>query len=124
MCSLNFHRGHCADSQTYIFFDLSCKAIGPRIYVKQKYQIDWKIKYTEEPIKQKWNGVAQHVAAFILDGTDTLVLSIFSTLSNVSVYSVYLMIINGVKGIFLSMTSGIRALLGEFWAKQEIGTIK
>jgi len=91
-----------------------------RIYVKQKYQIDWKIKYTEEPIKQKWNGVAQHVAAFILDGTDTLVLSIFSTLSNVSVYSVYLMIINGVKGIFLSMTSGIRALLGEFWAKQEM----
>lgn len=91
-----------------------------RAYVNKKYNIDWNISYTEEPIKQKWNGVAQHVAAFVLDGTDTLVLSMFSTLSNVSVYSVYLMLINGVKGIFLSLTSGIRALLGEMWAKQEL----
>ncbi len=91
-----------------------------RAYINKKYKINWNISYTEEPIQQKWNGVAQHIAAFILDGTDTLVLSVFSTLSNVSVYSVYLMLINGIKGIFLSMTNGIRALLGEMWAKQEL----
>lgn len=90
------------------------------IYVKRHYQIDWKIKYTEEPIKQKWNGVAQHVAAVVLDGTDTIVLTVFSALSNVSIYSVYFLVVKGVKTLFLSMTNGIQALMGELWAKQEL----
>lgn len=60
-----------------------------QIYVNNHYKINWKIKYTQEPIKQKWNGVAQHVASVVLDGTDTIVLTVFSTLSNVSIYSVY-----------------------------------
>lgn len=91
-----------------------------RIYVNRKYLIDWKIKYTEEPIQQKWNGVAQHVAAVVLDGTDTIVLTIFSTLSNVSIYSVYFLVVKGVKTLFLSITNGVQALIGELWAKQEL----
>ncbi len=94
------------------------------IYVKRHYQIDWKIKYTEEPIKQKWNGVAQHIAAVVLDGTDTIVLTAFSTLSNVSIYSVYYLVVKGVKTLFLSMTNGIQALMGELWAKQELNQLK
>lgn len=93
-------------------------------YVKRHYQIDWKIKYTEEPIKQKWNGVAQHIAAVVLDGTDTIVLTVFSTLSNVSIYSVYFLVIKGVKTLFLSMTNGVQALIGELWAKQELEKLK
>ena len=49
------------------------RPLALHFYVKRHYQIDWKIKYTEEPIKQKWNGVAQHIAAVVLDGTDTIV---------------------------------------------------
>lgn len=89
-------------------------------YVNRNYRIDWKIKYEEEPIKQKWNGVAQHVASVVLDGTDTIVLTIFSTLSNVSIYSVYFLVVKGVKTLFLSMTNGIQALIGELWAKREL----
>jgi O-antigen/teichoic acid export membrane protein len=58
------------------------------LYVKKHYNINDKITFTKEPIKQKWNGIAQHVAAVVLDGTDVIVLTVFSTLSNVSVYSV------------------------------------
>lgn len=95
-----------------------------RWYVNKKYKIDWNIKYTEEPIKQKWNGVAQHVAAVVLDGTDTIVLTMFSTLTNVSIYSVYFLVIKGVKTLFLSMTNGIQSLIGELWAKQELKQLK
>lgn len=95
-----------------------------RIYVSRMYQIDWKIQYDKEPIQQKWNGVAQHVAAVVLDGTDTIVLTLFSTLSNVSIYSVYFMVIKGVKTLFLSMTNGIQSLLGELWAKQELDELR
>ena len=92
-------------------------------YVMRHYSLNKKIKYVGEPIKQKWSGVAQHVAAVVLDSTDTIVLTIFASLSAVSIYSVYYLVISGVKQLFLSMTNGIQALLGELWAKQELGTL-
>lgn len=95
-----------------------------RIYVNRWYRIDWKIQYDGEPIQQKWNGVAQHIAAVVLDGTDTIVLTLVSTLSNVSIYSVYFMVIKGVKTLFLSMKNGIQSLLGELWARQELDELK
>lgn len=100
------------------------RPIWLRIFVNRRYRIDWKARYDEEPIKQKWNGVAQHIAAVVLDGTDTVVLSLLSSLSNVSVYSVYFMVIKGVKSLFLSMTNGIQSLLGELWAKQRLDELR
>ena len=94
------------------------------IYVKRHYNLNWNIKYTEEPIKQKWNGVAQHVSAVVLDGTDNIVLTIFSDLKDVSIYSVYSIVTSGVKQLLLSMTNGIQALMGEMWAKQELDELK
>ena len=91
-----------------------------RIYVNKHYAIKRKIKYEGEPIKQKWNGIAQHVAAVVLDGTDNIVLSVFSTLSNVSIYSVYNMVVFGIKQLFLSLFAGVQSLIGEMWAKQEL----
>ena len=88
-------------------------------YITRNYCINRKIIFEKEPIEQKWNGIAQHIASFVLDGTDIIVLTLFSTLSNVSIYSVYHMVVYGVKLLFLSMTNGIQALLGEMWAKNE-----
>lgn len=95
------------------------RPFGFKLYVDRHYNIDRKISYSGEPIKQKWNGVAQHVAAVVLDGTDSIVLTVFATLSDVSIYSVYHMVVYGVKQLFVSMTNGIQSLIGELWAKQE-----
>ncbi len=95
-----------------------------RWYVNRHYAINRKIKYQGEPIKQKWNGVAQHVAAVVLDSTDNIVLTLFATLSDVSIYSIHHLAIYGVKQLFTSMTNGINALLGELWAKQEINELE
>ena len=94
------------------------------LYVRKNYSIDWKIEYQEEPIKQKWNGVAQHISAAVLDGTDNIVLTLFSSLSNVSIYSVYYLVVSGIKQLLLSMTNGIQSLLGEMWAKRELKELK
>lgn len=90
-----------------------------RLYIRRNYSIDRRIAYSGEPIRQKWNGLAQHVAAVVLDGTDSIVLTVMATLSDVSIYSVYNMVVYGVKQLFLSMTNGIQALLGELLAKKE-----
>ncbi|SEL56877.1 Membrane protein involved in the export of O-antigen and teichoic acid [Ruminococcus sp. YRD2003] len=88
-------------------------------YVRSHYDIDKKIKYTEEPIKQKWNGMAQHFASYILGGTDNIVLTLFSTLSNVSIYSVYNLFINGIFMLITSLSNGFFSFFGDMWAKNE-----
>ncbi len=94
-----------------------------RWYVNRHYRLDRKVTYTGEPIKQKWNGMAQHIASVVLDGTDNIVLTVFSTLANVSIYSVYNLVVHGVKQMCLSLTRGVQSLIGELWAKQELDAL-
>lgn len=43
------------------------KPIVAQIYVKKNYRIDLQVKYTGEPITQKWNGVAQHISYYVFN---------------------------------------------------------
>lgn len=81
-------------------------------YATKKYQINRKIEFSGEPIKQKWNGIAQHIAFYITTSTDIVVLTVFSTLGNISIYGVYTLVLNGVLGLVNSITSGIPAFFG------------
>lgn len=95
------------------------RPIALRVYVNKRYAINRSIQYEGEPIKQKWNGIAQHIAAVVLDRTDMVVLTAFRPFSDVSVYSVYLLVAHGVKQLFMSMTNGLQAMVGRLWAKQD-----
>ena len=97
----------------------SIQPIFLKIVVDRKYKINLNVELTEEPIKQKWNGFAQHISSVVLGNTDTVILTLFSTLENVSVYSIYYLVVHGVKQILTSMMSGIQALLGNMIAKKE-----
>lgn len=90
-----------------------------KAFVDHRFKLDMKIKLTEEPIKQKWNGFAQHIANVVLGNTDTVVLTLFSTLENVSVYSVYYLVVHGIRQILSSILSGTQALLGDMYARKE-----
>ena len=96
-----------------------CFLINPlvyNLYVKKHYNINWKIKYTGNPIKQKWNGLAQHITSYVFQNTDIMVLSLFSTMSSVSVYSVYILVLNGVNQILSAFNSAMQPIMGEYWA--------
>ena len=92
-----------------------------RAYINHNYRLNRRAKYEEEPIKQKWNGIAQHISAVVLNDTDTVVLTALLTLSAVSIYSVYNLVVSGLKKLFESSTNGVEAALGEAWAKKEYG---
>lgn len=96
-----------------------CQPVMLSVIAKKKYKIDRNVILTEEPIKQKWNGLAQHIAAVVLGNTDTVVLTFLSTLENVSVYAVYHLVVNGVKTLVVSLTNGLQAMLGNMLAKGE-----
>lgn len=107
---------------TSVIFFLQPLAI--HLYIKKYYTLNRKIHYDVEPIKQKWNGIAQHIAAVILTGSDTVILTVFSSLVNVSIYAVYYLPMSGSRLIIMSMISGIMALIGNLWAKQDLKELR
>lgn len=107
---------------TSLIFFLQPLAI--HLYIKRYYALDRQIHYDIEPIKQKWNGVAQHIAAVILSSSDSIVLTTFSTLVNVSIYTVYYLPMSGARLMIMSMISGIEALIGNLWAKQDLAELR
>lgn len=90
-----------------------------RLYTNKLYNINRSIKYDTEPLEQKWNGIAQHIASIVLTGTDTIVLTIFTTLKDVSVYSVYYLVVHGISSIFTALTQGFQHAIGELIAKEQ-----
>ena len=94
------------------------------LYVNKNYQINHNITYSEEPIKQKWNGVAQHIAAVVTERVDVLVLTTFRPLTDVSIYTVYQLVAHGVKQLFMSLTSGLQSLIGNLWAKGDLKRLR
>ena len=89
------------------------------LYVKKRYSLDLKSADGDYKIKQKWDGLAQHIAAVIHGNTDITVLTIFCTLSEVSVYSVYYLVVKGIKSLIQALTNGIDATFGDMIAKKE-----
>lgn len=95
------------------------RPILQNIYVKKKYNINLKDVKDDYKIKQKWDGLAQHIAAVVHNNTDVAVLTLFTNTIEVSVYAVYLLIVNGVKNLIQSLTGGIDASFGDMIAKGE-----
>ena len=93
-------------------------------YVKRKYHINLKDADGSYKIKQKWDGLAQHIASVIHTNTDVTVLTFFSTLAEVSVYSVYSMVVKGIKSLMEAFTNGIAASFGDMIAKNEADNLK
>ncbi|MBQ6350764.1 MAG: polysaccharide biosynthesis protein [Methanobrevibacter sp.] len=98
---------------------LILKPIILNIYIKRKYNIHLEKEDDEFVIKQKWDGLAQHIAFVIHSNTDVVVLSMFSTMKEVSVYSVYMLVVKGIRSVVQAFINGIDASFGDMLAKKE-----
>lgn len=96
------------------------RPILQNIYVKKKYNINFSETNNNYNLKQKWDGLSQHIASVIHGNTDITVLTFFVNLAEVSVYSVYYLVVKGIKSIIQAFTSGIEATFGDMIAKNEI----
>ena len=94
------------------------KPIAFKIYFDKKYgyNINKKSKFK---FAKQWDGLAHHIAATVQSNTDVMILTIFSNLSNVSIYSVYYLVTNGIRAIIVSLTNGIDAFFGKLMIEDE-----
>ena len=89
------------------------------LYVRKKYKISLKGVVGDYKITQKWDAFAQHIASIIHRNTDVTVLTIFCTLTDVSIYAVYYMIVSGITSLMSSVIDGFDSLFGDIIAKEE-----
>lgn len=85
------------------------------IYIKKNYPLV-KAKPNGNCISQKWSGFAHHIAFFIHNNTDVVLITLFMPIEYASVYAIYLAIISGLKLIITSISSGSVAGFGNLLA--------
>ncbi|HFI0341133.1 TPA: lipopolysaccharide biosynthesis protein [Streptococcus suis] len=81
-------------------------------YVHRNYRISKTLRDRTYQIQQQWYGIGQHIAYTIQESTDIVILSMFASLSQVSVYAVYNTVFQGIKTFLNAATSGLRPFLG------------
>ena len=89
------------------------------IYVKKTYNLNPAAKPDFSSIKQRWDAFFHQVVAFVHSNTDIMILTFFSSMSEISVYTVYYLVANGLKHIILTISSGIESAFGNMLAKGE-----
>lgn len=91
-----------------------------RLYTKKKYQITSNFKGEKDLISQRWDALGHEVANFINNNTDIMVLTIFSSLGNVSVYTVYNMVIANIRNIVNNFVVSFGSAFGDMYTRNEI----
>ena len=97
-----------------------CFALNPMIistYTKRKYKIISGVEPDNKAISQRWDAFAHQVANFVNSNTDVMVLTVFTNIREVSVYSVYYLVINGLMRLLRNSIPGVAAAFGDMIAK-------
>ena len=89
-------------------------------YANKYYNINKMSKIDNNLLNSRWDGFAINIASFIHNSTDISILTIFSTLKMVSVYSIYCLVTTGLKKLIISISSAISPTIGQSYAKGNI----
>lgn len=123
LCLLAMHLGgsiHVVKFTTAFVFLLNPLVI--HLYVKQHYRIRKDIS-ADVVLPQKRDGVIHHLSFFVHRNTDVVILSMFGSLTSVSVYTVYNIVIYTLEQMLTSISSGISGLVGQLIARKEIAEL-
>ena len=94
------------------------------IYTRKKYHIT-KINTTRiDYIKQRWDAVGHEIANFINNNAAIVVLTIFTNLFEVSVFSVYRLVISGLQRLTTTFIASFAAAFGNMYALGQIDILK
>lgn len=89
------------------------------MYVRKKYNINKNIAPDNNALSQRWDCFGLQVANFVNSNTDMLLLTIFTNVYEVSVYTVYYMVTAGIRTFLLTFVNSIGAAFGNMFAKEE-----
>lgn len=89
------------------------------LYVRRRYGIIKNCKLDMSVLKQRKAAMFHSIANIVHDKTDIMLLTVFTSVNTVSVYSVYYLVFANVKKIMQNFTTGLEGGFGSMWAKNE-----
>lgn len=95
-----------------------------QLYVNKKYKLIRDCKPDNEAIKGRGAVAFHSIANIIHNNTDLLILTVFTDAKQISVYTVYYLVVGKIKSIMGAFTSGLEAAFGNMWAKGEYEALK
>ncbi len=81
-------------------------------YCKKNYNINKKATYDVDPIKNKWSGFSHQIAETVHNNVDVVMLTVVSVYSDVSIYSVYALVTEGISKLIECIRSGMGPAFG------------
>lgn len=100
------------------------RPIAVNIYGRYRYKVDRRVPKDEKSVEQKWDNLGQSIALYVHQKTSYIFITLFLTLSEVSVFSVYSLITTSLSSVITSISTGFVAGLGNMYAKNETENFK
>lgn len=90
------------------------------IYVKRKFSyINFNEKPNYDALDKRWAAFYNQIVTAVQKGTPVIILTIIGNFVQLSIYSIYEMVMQGVRGILDIFINGLQAGFGELIAKNE-----
>lgn len=93
------------------------------IYVKKKYRLNKNAEPDMSALKNRGPVMAQSIANIVHENTDVVVLTLFSTMETVSIYTVYYKVVALLNKVMSVFTNSLEAAFGNMFAKNEYESI-
>ncbi len=95
------------------------------LYCKRNYRfMDFSVEPDNSALDKRWDALFIQILEVIHRGSPTIIITLFLTLNDVSIYSIYLMVISGINGILGIFKSGLSAGFGDLVARKEDAAFK
>ena len=85
-------------------------------FTKKYYPLKKNAPADKQLLKNRWDGFAINCAYFVHSNTDIAIISVFRGLKEASVYSVYALVVNGIKQLCLALWKALGPSVGKLYA--------
>ncbi|MDM8125534.1 lipopolysaccharide biosynthesis protein [Mediterraneibacter glycyrrhizinilyticus] len=95
------------------------------VYSRKRYAyVNFKEKPDYSALSRRWNAMFLQILGIVQRGSPTVLLTFLAKLTEVSVYSVYNMVMTGLNGLLDVFISGLSASFGDIISRNEIRTLQ
>ena len=94
------------------------------IYVTRKYKLDKHCAPDSSALKKRGDAMMHALSNIVHDNTDIVILTLFTDVKIVSIYTIYNLVMSALKKIQAIFTTGTEPIFGNMWARGEKGSIK
>ncbi len=94
--------------------------IAYNVYVKKHYIIHKDDIPDNQTLSQRWDGFGINLAYFIHANTDIVILTLLSSLKDVSIYAIYLNIVTALRNFVFALSSSISPSFGRIIAEGNV----